>query len=121
MDGVVEMSNIDDPHSNADQRNNLQLYNISVIFKDCIEIIMKSALKVFDKRQRYRHSVIMLKGKKQRGSTLDSCCPNSSSFCCSGVRSCSVDAISSRILPISVLPAVATTTPTALPAAMLVP
>lgn len=52
---------------------------------------------------------------------MDSCCPNSSSFCCNGVRSCSVDAISSRIFPISVCPPVATTTPTARPAAMFVP
>lgn len=47
------------------------------------------------------------------GPTFDSCCSNSSSFCCSGVRSCCVDAISSQILPISVFPPVATTTPTA--------
>lgn len=47
--------------------------------------------------------------------------PNSSSFCWRGVLSCSVATISSRILPISVLTPVATTTPMALPAAMFVP
>lgn len=52
---------------------------------------------------------------------LDSCSPNWSSFCCSGVLSGSVEAISSLIFPISVCTPVATTTPMALPAAMLVP
>ena len=28
VDGIVEMSNVDDPHSDADQGDNLQLYNI---------------------------------------------------------------------------------------------
>ncbi|KAF3850638.1 hypothetical protein F7725_012410 [Dissostichus mawsoni] len=53
-----------------------------------------------------------------REMTLESCSPNSSSFCCSGVFSCSVAAISSRIFPISVFTPVATATPTAFPAAM---
>lgn len=52
---------------------------------------------------------------------LDSCSPNWSSFCCSGVLSGSVEAISSLIFPISVCTPVATTTPMARPAAMLVP
>ncbi|TNN77603.1 hypothetical protein EYF80_012193 [Liparis tanakae] len=55
---------------------------------------------------------------QMREMTLDSCSPNSSSFFCRGVFSCSVAAISSRILPISVLMPEATTTPTAFPAAM---
>lgn len=54
-------------------------------------------------------------------STLESCSPNSSSFCCRGVLSCSVAAIWSRIFPISVETPVATAMPMALPAAMLVP
>ena len=52
---------------------------------------------------------------------LDSCSPNWSSFCCNGVLSGSVEAISSLIFPISVCTPVATTTPMARPAAMLVP
>lgn len=58
---------------------------------------------------------------KENHLTLDSCSPNWSSFCWSGVRSASVEAISSLIFPISVCTPVATTTPVALPAAMLVP
>lgn len=53
--------------------------------------------------------------------TLESCSPNWSSFCCKGVLSGSVAAISSLIFPISVCTPVATTTPIARPAAMFVP
>ena len=53
---------------------------------------------------------------------LESCSPNSSSFCWSGVfTSSSLAVIDSRILPISVLVPVATTTPRHLPDAMFVP
>jgi len=61
------------------------------------------------------------KKKKKECPTLESCSPNWSSFCCRGVFSCSVAAIWSRILPISVATPVATATPIALPAAMFVP
>ncbi len=49
------------------------------------------------------------------------CSPNSSSFCCRGVFSVSVSAISVRILPISVLSPVPNTTPRAFPEATFVP
>lgn len=60
-------------------------------------------------------------GHADEGDDLGELLPNSSSFCCRGVLSCSVAAIWSRIFPISVLTPVVATMPMALPAAMLVP
>ena len=40
----------------------------------------------------------------QAGATLDNCVPNSSSFCCSGVFSCSVSAMVVRIFPANAKP-----------------
>ena len=53
--------------------------------------------------------------------TLESCSPNSSSFCCRGVFISSVSAIWVRIWPIAVFRPVPITIPRALPAATLVP
>ncbi len=77
-------------------------------------LVKNNKLKVQTDQNHYTHKQIEV-------FALDSCSPNWSSFCWSGVLSGSVEAISSLIFPISVCTPVATTTPMARPAAMLVP
>lgn len=102
MDGVVEMADVDDPHSHTDEGDDLEEPHVGFSLR----------LESVYPREPSRSAA---------EPTLESCSPNSSSFCCRGVFSCSVAAIWSRILPISVETPVATTIPVAFPAAMFVP
>lgn len=101
MHRVIEMSDVDYPHSHTDEGDDLKE--------------RQSGGGQYEVKQQYAAHECL--GRL----TLESCSPNSSSFCCRGVFSCSVAAIWSRIFPISVETPVAIAIPMAFPAAMLVP
>lgn len=97
----------------------------SRILYECIQKISIMSTENIDKEYSYSSNKLSSNKKREHTKnecpTLESCSPNWSSFCCRGVLSGSVAAISSLIFPISVCTPVATTTPIARPAAIFVP
>ncbi len=132
MNRVCKVSNVDEPHSYTDHRDRLRevgMWSLS----NANGVYPLTCCLSNEEFQRFSFHKESSEAKSHSSSaappspttlpflTFDSCCPNSSSFCCNGVLSSASVVISFRIFPISVDIPVPMTIPRALPDATLVP